>query len=59
MKSIGCTVEGVLRNFCLDNNGNRIDAIILSILKNEWSESVKNNLKMKIQNYEKRNANTG
>ena len=57
MKSIGCTVEGILRNFCLDNYGNRIDAIILSILRKEWFGNVKENLKLKIT--EKRNANNG
>ena len=45
MKSIGCIEEGVLRNFSTDANGNRIDAIVLSILKNEWFETVKRNLK--------------
>ncbi len=49
MKSIGCTIEGVLRNFSLDNEGNRIDSIILSILKSEWFESIKENLKVKME----------
>ena len=48
MKSIGCIEEGVLRNFNTDAKGNRIDAIVLSILKNEWFNSVKQNLKNKI-----------
>lgn len=48
MKSIGCTEEGILRNFAFDAEGNRIDAIVLSILKNEWFDSVKNNLLKKI-----------
>ena len=51
MKSIGCTIEGVLRNFSLDNDGNRIDAIILSILKSEWFENVKEDLKIKMKKY--------
>ena len=51
MKSIGCSVEGVLRNFCLDNYGNRIDAIILSILKSEWFNHVKENLETKIKKH--------
>jgi len=51
MKSIGCSVEGVLRNYCLDNNGNRIDAIILSILKNEWFSEIKETLKKRIRSY--------
>ena len=51
MKSIGCSVEGVLRNFSLDNSGNRIDAILLSILKNEWFGNVKEDLKQKMNKY--------
>ena len=50
MKSIGCIEEGVLRNFSTDAKGNRIDAIVLSILKMEWIENVKQNLKNKIEN---------
>ena len=48
MKSIGCTVEGILRNHSLDNYGNRIDVILLSILRNEWFANVKEDLKSKI-----------
>lgn len=48
MKSIGCIEEGILRNFNTDAKGNRIDAIVLSILKNEWFDSVKQNLKNRI-----------
>ncbi len=48
MKSIGCTVEGVFRNYCLDNDGHRIDAIFLSILKEEWHDTIKEELKSKI-----------
>jgi len=49
MKSIGCTVEGVLRNHMptLDSNVRR-DSIVLSILRTEWFENVKNNLKRKL-----------
>lgn len=49
MKSIGCVEEGVLRNFSIDVNGNNINATVLSILKNEWFEKVKQNLKAKIE----------
>lgn len=48
MKSIGCIEEGILRNFNTDAKGNRIDAIVLSIVKNEWFNSVKQNLKNRI-----------
>lgn len=48
MKSIGCIEEGILRNFNTDAKGNRIDAIVLSIIKEEWFDSVKQNLKNRI-----------
>lgn len=48
MKSIGCIEEGVLRNFNTDAKGNRIDAIVLSIIKEEWYTTVKQYLKNKI-----------
>lgn len=49
MKSIGCVEEGVLRNFSIDVNGNNINATVLSILKNEWFEKVRQNLKARIE----------
>ena len=48
MKSIGCTVEGILRNNCTALDGRR-DSIVLSILKNEWFGGVKETLKSKIE----------
>jgi N-acetyltransferase len=51
MKSIGCIEEGVLRNFSIDTEGNNINATVLSILRNEWFEHVKQNLKNKIDKY--------
>lgn len=48
MKSIGCVEEGVLRSNCSSPNGRR-DSIVLSILKNEWQEGVKEILEEKIQ----------
>lgn len=50
MKSIGCVTEGILRNCSIDASGNRIDIIRLSIIKSEWNDSVKINLKNKIEN---------
>lgn len=49
MKSIGCKVEGVMRNHMptLESEVRR-DSIILSILKKEWFEEVKENLKGKL-----------
>ncbi|HLC82635.1 MAG TPA: GNAT family protein [Bacteroidia bacterium] len=48
MKGIGCTIEGVLRKNVIKMDGGRRDSIVLSILKDEWNESVKNNLLKKI-----------
>jgi RimJ/RimL family protein N-acetyltransferase len=44
MKSIGCTVEGILRSNMPLASGGRRDSIILSILKDEWESGVKANL---------------
>lgn len=48
MKSIGCTVEGVLRSNTIKPDGSRRDSIVLSILKKEWEGSVKEKLKKSI-----------
>ena len=48
MKSIGCTIEGTLRSTMFKKNGTRRNSTILSILKNEWTETVKQNLKNKL-----------
>ncbi|HXI00100.1 MAG TPA: GNAT family protein [Sphingobacteriaceae bacterium] len=48
MKSIGCTFEGILRSNGLRSDGKRRDSIILSILKEEWINFVKENLKKKL-----------
>ncbi|MEM9548127.1 MAG: GNAT family protein [Bacteroidota bacterium] len=48
MKSIGCTVEGVLRNNCAAHKNGRRDSIILSILKEEWFENRKAQLHSKL-----------
>ena len=49
MKSIGCTVEGVLRNHMPTFGSEaRRDSIILSILYHEWFDEVKDNLKAKL-----------
>ena len=42
LESVGCTKEGVLRDFLPQVNGEgRTDLILLSLLKKEWEESVK------------------
>jgi RimJ/RimL family protein N-acetyltransferase len=49
MKSIGCKVEGVLRsNMPTFESDVRRDSIILSILKEEWFDEVKENLIKKL-----------
>jgi N-acetyltransferase len=48
MKSIGCTVEGILRSNNYRPDGTRRDSIVLSILKDEWNKTVKDNLAKKI-----------
>ena len=49
MKSIGCKVEGVLRSNVPNSTGGRRDSIVLSILKEEWFNEVKDNLLSKIE----------
>ncbi len=44
MHSIGCKTEGILRSNGFKPNGERRDSIVLSILKAEWENEVKNNL---------------
>ena len=49
MKSIGCKVEGVLRsNMPTRDEGIRRDSIVLSILKKEWFDEVKQNLRIRL-----------
>ncbi len=48
MKSIGCTLEGILRSNGLKPGGTRRNSAVLSILKEEWTNSVKRILLEKI-----------
>jgi len=48
MKSIGCVEEGVLRSHTLKADGGRRDSIVLSILKSEWENGVKEKLVQKL-----------
>ena len=48
MKSLGCTVEGILRLNMPLEDGSRRDSIILSILKGEWNNGGKEKLKEKL-----------
>ena len=47
MKSIGCKVDGVLRSNMIKLDGTRRDSIILSILRDEWFDEVRENIKNK------------
>ena len=49
MKDIGCAVEGILRNNMPMPDGSRRSSIVLSILKDEWVNGVKQNLKDRIR----------
>lgn len=51
MKSIGCIEEGILRSNCSSPVGRR-DSIVLSILKDEWYATVKQNLETKLKVWE-------
>jgi RimJ/RimL family protein N-acetyltransferase len=44
MQSIGCKVEGILRSHAVTSTGVRRDSVVLSILKDEWTNGVKQNL---------------
>jgi len=48
MKSIGCTVEGILRSNMWLEAGGRRSSIVLSILKEEWEGGVKENLRRRL-----------
>jgi N-acetyltransferase len=48
MKGIGCSVEGILRSNTVIESGGRRNSIVLSILKDEWFDGVKENLIKKI-----------
>ncbi|HRH59371.1 MAG TPA: GNAT family protein [Chitinophagaceae bacterium] len=49
MKSIGCKVDGILRSNMPNAYNGRRDSIVLSILKDEWVNDVKEKLKEKLQ----------
>ncbi len=49
MKSIGCKADGILRSNMPKKEGGRRDSIVLSILKSEWKDEVKDMLKRKIE----------
>jgi RimJ/RimL family protein N-acetyltransferase len=49
MKSIGCKVDGVLRNNIPKREGGRRDSIVLSILRDEWEGEVKERLAARLK----------
>jgi N-acetyltransferase len=49
MRSIGCVEEGILRNHLITHSGVIRSSIILSILKTEWENGVKEKLIAKIK----------
>ena len=48
MKSIGCKPEGIIRSHMWLEDGTRRNSIVLSILKDEWENGVKENLKKRL-----------
>ena len=48
MKSIGCTLEGVLRSHMPNAYGGRRDSAVLSILRDEWFGAVKSRLGLQL-----------
>lgn len=48
MKSIGCTIEGILRSNMKNPDGTRRDSIVLSILKDEWFDHVKEKIRKQL-----------
>jgi RimJ/RimL family protein N-acetyltransferase len=48
MKSIGCKPEGILRSNMPLQDGGRRDSIVLSILKDEWENGVKENIRKRL-----------
>jgi RimJ/RimL family protein N-acetyltransferase len=48
MKSIGCTVEGILRSCASNADGTRRSSIVLSILKDEWLDTIKEDLRKRL-----------
>jgi N-acetyltransferase len=49
MKAIGCVEEGILRSHLPLAGGGRRDTMVLSVLKSEWFDGVKELLKQKIR----------
>ncbi|MBS1501192.1 MAG: GNAT family N-acetyltransferase [Bacteroidetes bacterium] len=48
MKSIGCKPEGIIRSHMWLDDATRRDSIVLSILKDEWEQGVKERLKNRL-----------
>ena len=48
MKSIGCKPEGIIRSHMWLEDGTRRDSIVLSILKEEWENGLKEGLRKRL-----------
>lgn len=55
LKSIGCVEEGLLRSNAYTREGTRRSSIVMSILKEEWQQEVKERLLDKLKTKEIRN----
>jgi len=52
MESVGCTIEGKLRDFLPIKDANeRVNIVLLSILKKEWLNKTKEELRIKLNAY--------
>lgn len=52
MESVGCIQEGLLRNFLPKKDSvERIDVVLLSLLKGEWEKTVKTQLGQQLKQY--------
>ncbi|MBB1139313.1 GNAT family N-acetyltransferase [Myroides sp. WP-1] len=48
IKSLGCTLEGVLRKNKIRTDGTRRDSAVFGLLREEWLQSAKENLRAKL-----------
>lgn len=48
IKSLGCSLEGILRKNKIRTDGTRRDSVIFGLLKEEWLQNAKENLQAKL-----------
>ena len=52
LRSVGCKIEGELRSYLpLKDSNERVNIVLLSILKKDWLKTTKNELQSKIKAY--------